>query len=96
MRQATVVKLAGNATANPSLHVSAKSGCDAYNDEVADNILFTADASILLGDEVEVKWTAFDTLKITYSADLRVFREAERMTFKDATLNFVIEDQKKK
>jgi hypothetical protein len=96
LRQATVFKFVGNTTANPSLDVSANLGCDGYNDEVTDSILFTADASSLHGDEVEIKWTSFDTLRIIYSADLRVFKETGKMTFEDSTLNFVIEYQKKK
>lgn len=96
LRQATVFTLAGNTTTNPSLNVSAKLGCEGYNDVAADSILFTADASTLFGDEIEVKWTSFDTLRIVYDADLRVFKQAEAMTFKDSTLNFVVEYQKKK
>jgi hypothetical protein len=96
LRQATVFTLAGNATANPSLHVSAKLGCNGNTDEAVGNLLFTADTPFLNGDEVEVKWVSFDTLRITYDARLRVFKEAQSISFEDSTLNFVIDYHKKK
>jgi hypothetical protein len=96
LRQATIFTSTGNATANPSMNVSVKLGCDGNSNEEVDNILFTADSPFLRESDLEVKWESFDTLRITYDSHLRVFKEALSMEFKDSTLNFVVDYQKKK
>ena len=96
LRQASIFTLAGNATANPSMNVSVKLGCDYKTDEEVDNILFTADAPFMDESDLEAKWVSFDTLRITYDSRLRLFKQVESMAFKDSTLNFVVDYQKKK
>lgn len=96
LRQVTIFKTAGNATANPSINVSVKLDYDGHNDEKMDNILFTADAPFLDENDLEAKWESIDTLRVTYDSRLRVFKEAMSMSYKDSTLNFVVDYQNKK
>jgi len=95
IKQASVFTLTGNATLNPSIHVSTELGCNDYNEHKNSKIIFTADNGRIEGDEVDIKWTSFDTLTVVYNSNLRIFEQQTSMNFQDSTNKFVIQYKEK-
>ena len=90
LRKATVFTLTGNATTNPSIHISSELGCNEINEQKKSKVLFTADHGRINGNEIDIKWTSLDTLTIFYNSNIRVFKKESLMKFQDSTMNFAI------
>ena len=90
LRQATIFTLTGNATTNPSIHISMELGCDKNDEQKISNVLFTADNGRINGNEVDIRWTTLDTLTVFFDSNIRIFKKESLMKFGDSTMNFAI------
>lgn len=95
LRKASLFRLAGNATTNPSLHVSIENCGVTPNMENGETI-FTANHPNLRNDEITFEWISFDTLKVEFEGSLMVFKMANKVSFPDSTLDLKIIYIKKK
>jgi hypothetical protein len=95
LRRASLYTLSGNASANPSIHISID-GCNSNSSSSVDRVIFTADKSNLDEDNVKIKWISFDTLIVEYTDDLRIFNQERKVGYPDTSLNLYIEYIKRK
>ena len=95
LRQTTIFTLTGNATTNPSIHISTKIGCDKNDEQKNSNVLFTADNGRINGNEVDIKWTTLDTLTVFFDSNIRILKKESLMKFGDSTMNFAINYKEK-
>lgn len=86
IRQAEVFRLEGNAVTNPSINVSINCNCD-INESKMENLIFTAEKSFIKDNDVILTWLTFDSLRIGYHRELRVFTQRNKIEFSDSTLN---------
>jgi hypothetical protein len=89
LSKATLYKMPGNASSNPSLHIEIW-GCKENDNSHATTMIFAADKPNLNDSDVNIKWVSFDSLIVDFAPDLRLFTNNERVTFKDSTLNVKI------
>lgn len=88
LRRVNLFKLSGNSTANPSIHITV--GDCGNNNSLMDREIFTADKPHLIDSEVKIIWISFDTLKVEYADDLRVFNQKKDIAYSDSTLDLHI------
>ena len=86
LRQVEIYRLEGNATRNPSIHVSIHLGCDNY-EQRDERLIFAVDNSAIEDSDVKINLVAFDTLTVEYKKGLRIFTKLDRVAFPDSTLN---------
>lgn len=89
LRRAKLYKLSGNATVNPSVHISI-GRCGDNNNLSAVRKIFTAERSNIKDREVTIKWISFDTLLVEYPEGLEIFSREDEVNYPDATLDLHI------
>lgn len=89
LRRATVFSLSGNATANPSLHISITT-CTDKAEETTGKLVFTADKPNLTSEDATIKWITSDTLRVEYANSLRIFKQETEVTYLDPIFNIKI------
>lgn len=95
LRKATLYKVPSNATSNPSLQMEIGE-CSDYKNERKASLIFVADKPNLSDNDLEFKWSSFDTLIIELDKELRIFTKEQKVSYPDSTLDLTIVYETKK